>query len=392
MEMHIIQVVPRFFPAIGGVEEHVFQISLELVKRGHDVTVVTSNDVDGKNYPLQSETLKGISVYRFPLFMPKMFREMWFIPEMLKSFLQLESDVVHVHGYRCMSSFNAIYFAQIRNVPSILTPHGIYPTRSFVNGLAKSAFDHLFGRLLLGLSDKIIALSVSNKDALLEIGASANKIVTVPNGVNVEEYVHLKRERGTLKDFSRNGPILLYVGRIDWNKRVQNVVESMPMILDHFPSAEFVIVGPDYGNYVSKLVGVARKLKVEHAICITGNVPKEKLLEYYSVADVFLLPSSYEGFGLSMLEAMGSKVPVIVSPSGGPGDILTHLEHAWLLKEASASEISEAVRTLLTDSQLRETLVNNAFELVKKNYTWKNVVDELEAVYEETIIEKATCG
>ena len=391
LNMHVIQVVPRFPPAIGGMEEHVYQISLELTRRGHNVAVVTSNEADGKTCPVQTEVMEGIDVYRFPLFMPRMLRESWFIPEILKCFLRLRADVVHVHGYRCLSSFNAVYFAQARNIPSVLTPHGIYPTRSFINGLAKSIFDHVFGRLLLSFSDKIIALSEHNRQLLLQFGASADKIVIVPNGVNVEEYASLQRSNSILEELKTDGPVLLYVGRIDWNKRVEKIVEAMPTILKEFPQAKFVAVGPDYGNYVGKLSAIARKLDVGRSLVIAGNVSRERLFEFYSAADAFLLPSSYEGFGLSMLEAMSSKVPVIASHYGGPGDILSHGVNAWLLKESTPNEISRSVYAVLTDRRLREGLVKNAFELVKK-YTWKNVVNELEIIYEQTITEKAKNG
>jgi glycosyltransferase involved in cell wall biosynthesis len=258
--------------------------------------------------------------------------------------------------------------------------------------MAKSIFDNVFGRLLLHFSDKIIALSEHNKRLLLQVGASANKIAIVPNGVNIEEYASLHRNHGGIDGLNLDGPMLLYVGRIDWNKRLEKIIESMPVILKDFPSAKFVVVGPDYSNHVNKLLDVATRLEVEHSIVITGNVPREKLAEFYSAADLFLFPSSYEGFGLSMLEAMSSRVPVIASPSGGPGDILEHGVNAWLLKEPTPNEISNAVCEVLTDHQLRENLVKNAFEMVKEKYTWKNVVDELETIYEETIAERARAG
>jgi glycosyltransferase involved in cell wall biosynthesis len=386
--MHIIQVSPRFPPAIGGMEEHVYQISLELIRRGHNVVVATSNEADGKTYPLRVEVVQGIHVHRFPLLMPRMLRESWFIPEMLKYFLRLRADLIHVHGYRCLSSFNAAYFAKVRSIPSVLTPHGIYPPRSFINGLAKSIFDHVFGNLLLGYSDKIIALSEHNKQILLRFGASPSKIVTVPNGVNVEEYACLQHRTRILEELKTEGPVLLYVGRIDWNKRVETIIEAMPAILKDFPHAKFVAVGPDYNNYVDKLSTIAKKLAVGRSVVISGSVSREKLLEFYSAADAFLLPSSYEGFGLSMLEAMSSKVPVIASPYGGPGDILMHRVNAWLLKETSPKEISKSVYAVLTNCRLREGLIENAFELVKR-YTWKNVVNELEIIYEQAIKLKA---
>jgi glycosyltransferase involved in cell wall biosynthesis len=89
---------------------------------------------------------------------------------------------------------------------------------------------------------------------------------------------------------------------------------------------------------------------------------------------------------------MSSKIPVIASPSGGPGDILNHQTHAWLLKETTANEISRSVYAVLTDRPLRDRLVENSFELVKTKYTWESVVDKLERVYEQTIAEKrANC-
>lgn len=388
--MHIIQVTPRFPPAIGGVEEHVYQISRELVKRGHNVTVITSNEVNGKIYPLQNEFMQGIHVYRFPLFMPKFFREFWIIPNIQKGFIHLKGDVIHVHGYRCLSSCSAVYLAHFKHIPTVLTPHGIYPPRSFINALIKSVFDLTLGRLLLNFSDRIIALSEHNMRLLLQIGVSASKVTIVPNGVNIEEYRNLQRNKKILDELDSDGPILLYVGRIDWNKRLERIVKAMPFILKEFPSAKFVIVGPDYAKHSNKLLELAKKLKVERSIVLTGNVSRKKLREFYSVANIFLLLSSYEGFGLSMLEAMSSKIPIIVSPSGGPGDILDHGVHAWLLTKTTPDEIFKSVYTVLTSSQLRESMVKKAFELVKTKYTWKNVVNKLEQVYKQVIKRHAS--
>jgi glycosyltransferase involved in cell wall biosynthesis len=121
---------------------------------------------------------------------------------------------------------------------------------------------------------------------------------------------------------------------------------------------------------------------------ITHDVPRQTLMEYYSVSDVFILPSSYEGFGLSMLEAMCSRIPVIASPIGGPGDILEDKANALLLKDISPSEIYKQVHMILTDQSLKDEIVTNALELVKTNYTWKKVVDRLEEVYKLTATEQ----
>jgi glycosyltransferase involved in cell wall biosynthesis len=237
--------------------------------------------------------------------------------------------------------------------------------------------------LLVDYSERIVALSEHNVRLLLQIGARLDKIAIIPNGVCEEEYVHLRKSKEILDEVESNGPILLYVGRIDWNKQVDKVIEAMPLILKSFPSAKFVIIGPDYANYSGELSRLASRTGVKQAVVMAGRVTAERLREFYSAADIFLLPSSYEGFGLSMIEAMISKIPVIASSAGGPGDILDHGVHAWLMEAVTPEKIAESVRILLTDQQLRENLVKNAFELVKEKYTWERVVDKLEVVYDQ---------
>lgn len=131
-------------------------------KASHNVTVITSNEADGKTCPKHTEVVQGVRIYRFPLFMPKKLRELWLVPGVRKILPKLQADIVHAHGYRCLSSCTAIYLAHVKNIPSIITPHGIYPARSLTNGLAKSLFDHTLGLLLLSLSDKIVSLSQHN--------------------------------------------------------------------------------------------------------------------------------------------------------------------------------------------------------------------------------------
>jgi len=381
--VNITQIVARFPPAIGGMEEHVYQISLELSRRGHKVSVITSNEIDGRVSTVQEENMHGIHVYRHPLFMPKMMREYWLIPGVFKSLKKTEADVFHVHGYRCLSSFTAISLAHFKHTPIVFTPHGIYPPKSISNALIKLSFDRTLGRLMLCSADRTIALSGHNRRLLLQMGASADKIVIVPNGVNVETYRNLQRNAKVLKELGSQGPILIYVGRLDWNKRVEKIVESMPKILKNFPSAKLVVIGPDYANCSVAFLDLGRKLGVERSLVMTGKVSAERLLELYSVADVFIMPSSYEGFGLSMLEAMICRIPVIVSPAGGPKDILSHGVNSWFLEHATPEEISESVFSVLTNRQLREKIVKNAFELIKARYTWEKVVNELEKNYAE---------
>lgn len=382
--MRIVQVTPRFPPAIGGVENHVYNISIELVKRGHKVVVITSNDVEGVD-AFNRESMNGIEVCRYPLFLPRLLREAWLMPGTVNILHTLQADIIHAHGYRCLSSCIALHLAKRKGVPFVLTPHGIFPKRDWFNGLIKSTYDYSLGNVLLKSSDKIIALTESNKLLILKTGASRNKTVIVENGVDVTKHKEASDLNVVKKRSGFLGPVILYVGRIAWHKNLEKIIQALPSIKREFCDVKFLMVGPDYAKGSTNLLRLAQKLGVKDSMVIKGVVPENKLHFYYSIADAFILPSLYEGLSLSMLEAIASKVPIIVCASAEVGDILTHNVNALILKNGTPDEISSSVSLLLNCSELREKIRQSAYDLILRKYTWKAVVDKLELIYKELV-------
>ena len=379
--MRIVQVAPSFPPVIGGLENHVYSISIELVKRGHKVVVITSNDSEVAH----KEFMSGIEVYRFPLFLPRLFRETWFMPSMISALSSLQADVIHAHGYRCLSSCIALFLSKRKKVPFVLTPHGIFPKRNSFNGLLKFIFDYSLGNKLLKSSQKIIALTESNKSLILNAGAPKSRTVIVENGVDVTKYKEVFDSKALKKKHGFLGPVLLYVGRIAWHKNLEQIIRALPLIKRQFNDVKCLIVGPDYENGLANLLRLAKELGVEDSIVAKGAVSETQLHLYYSIADAFILPSVYEGLSLSMLEAMANKVPILVRSSAGISSILTHGVNALVLGSNDPCEISSSVGLLLSNSELREKICQNAYNLILHKYTWKTVVDKLESIYKELI-------
>lgn len=376
---------PRFPPAIGGMEEHVYSVSIELRKRGHKVMVITSDEVDEKRKDAvrQMEVMNGVEVYRRPLLFRKAMREYWFLSDVTAILSKLKPDVVHTNGYRCGSSCIATYWCRRNNVPVVFTPHGIYPSRSFVNYLIKTVYDYSFGNLLLKSSDKITALTEHNRQLLLKLGAPEERIVLIPNGVDANKYDKARQHNEKISKEKLDGPVLLYVGRIDWNKGLERVIEALPALTKSFSHIKFLLVGPDYSGHAENLLALAKKMGVSKSVVMTGEVSEEQKSFYYSVADVFVLPSLYEGLSLSLLEAMASSLPIVATKSGGPGDILVNDVHALLMNDCSALEISSLVSTIFGDSRLARRMGKNAFDLVSKEFSLDRVVDKTEILYNE---------
>jgi 1,2-diacylglycerol 3-alpha-glucosyltransferase len=175
------------------------------------------------------------------------------------------------------------------------------------------------------------------------------------------------------------------VGRIAWHKNLEQVIQALPSIKKDFSNMKFLLVGPSYENGLANLLRLAKKSGVEDSVVAKGTVSESQLHLYYSIADVFILPSIYEGLSLSMLEAMASKVPIIARSSAGINSILTHNVNALVLESGTPREISSSVSLLLRDLELRERIRQNAYNLVLHEYTWKTVVDKLESIYEELV-------
>lgn len=382
--MRIVQVTPRFPPAIGGMENHVYAVSTELKKRGHKVMVITSDDVDqdGKGMVECMEVMNGVEVYRRPLLFRKRVREYWFLSDVTAVLSKLKADVVHVHGYRCLSSCIATFWCRRRKIPVVFTPHGIYPPRSITNHSIKAVYDHSLGNLLLKSSDKIVALTGHNRHLLLKLGAPGGRIVLIPNGVDVNKFNETRQCNDKTSKEESNSPILLYVGRVDWNKGLERAIEALPALVKSFSHIKFLIVGPDYSGHSENLWALASELGVSESVVMTGEVSEEEKLSYYSVADVFVLPAIYEGLSLSLLEAMASSLPIVATKSGS-GDILVDHVHALLMNDCSAQKISGLVSMILADSRLAKTIGQNAFDLVSEKFGWDRVVDKIEVLYSE---------
>jgi glycosyltransferase involved in cell wall biosynthesis len=307
------------------------------------------------------------------------------MPSMANTLSSLQADIIHAHGYRCLSSCIALLLSKRKKVPFVLTPHGIFPKRNWSNGLLKSIYDYSLGNRLLKSSEKIIALTESNKSLILNAGAPRSKTVIVENGADVTKYKEVFNSKTLKKKHGFLGPVLLYVGRIAWHKNLEQIIQALPLIKRDFNDVKFLIVGPDYVNGLTNLLRLAKELGVEDSIVAKGAVSESQLHLYYSIADAFILPSVYEGLSLSMLEAMANKVPIIVRSSAGISSILEHGANALVLKSNTPHEISSSVGMLLNDPELREKIRQNAYNLILHKYTWKNVVDKLESIYKELI-------
>ena len=290
--MRILQVSPKYFPFIGGVEEHVRNISQRLAKE-HEVTVFATDD--SGNLP-EEEKINGVSVRRFRCFAPNNAYHLSFA--MRSELKKSEFDIVHAHSYHTMPLYFSRYAKRTRYV---VTPHyeryGGTRFRNFLLKLYKP-----FGKRIFEDADSIIAVSEYEKGLLLQdFDITEDKISLIPNGVNLEEF-------SCLTDVAKKGKTILYAGRLEEYKGVQYLVAALPFLEEDFC---LEIIGQ--GSYKAKLVELAGKLGVKDRVRFYQNLPRRGFVRMLAEAGVFVVLSLYECFSIVVAEALAAKTPCIVA-------------------------------------------------------------------------------
>jgi len=290
--MKILQVCPKYYPSIGGVEEHVKNISERLAKE-HEVTVFAC-DPSGK-LPKQEE-INGVLVKRFKSFSPSDAYDISF--QMARELKKCEFDIVHGHSYHALP----LYFC--RNAKArkfVVTPHyhghGHTPIRNFLIKLYKP-----FGKRIFAQADRVIAVSKYERELLLnDFTMDENKIRVIPNGVNLSEF-------DKLETMPRESKTILYIGRLEEYKGVHHIIQTLPLLDKDFC---LEIVGK--GRYKANLVTLIDKLGLNDRVKFYQDLSRQELFKMYARAGVFVLLSQHEAFSIVVAEALASKTPCIVA-------------------------------------------------------------------------------
>jgi glycosyltransferase involved in cell wall biosynthesis len=289
--MRIAQVCPRYSPYIGGVETHVEELSKRLVRMGHEVTVI-STDPSGK-LPA-SEVIDGVKVMRFPAFAPG---DAYYLSPGLRSYIKMSDfDVVHAHGYHAFPA----YFAASAKAPKfIFTPHYHGHGHTPLRNLLLKPYAYL-GKRIFERADKVICVSGFEKGLVCRDFKCCDKVVVIPNGVNKAEFKGLEPYPKGLK-------LVLYVGRLEAYKGVQYVIRAMPFL----PWHRLLIIGK--GPYKEELVKEAAAAGVKDKVGFMADQPRADLLRWYATADVFVMLSTSEAYGITVAEALTAGVPCVVA-------------------------------------------------------------------------------
>ena len=391
---------PRFKRDSAGI--FIYNLAAGLAKKGVEVSVIAPGDRKAKHF----EYRNNIHIYRFPYYFPPKYQQLGYRDGilnnlrnsrlavaqtpffMLAEFLYLlyilkkrKIDLIHAH-WSLPQGLLGIIAKYTLKVPCVTSLHG-----SDVFGLGHPIFRSL-NKLTIVHSDVLTANSRATAAMARNISGRENAKL-IPMGVNPDQFQKTTQIVNLRKKLDLNGEVILSVGRLIDLKGTDYLIKALVKVFSAFPRAKAIIIGS--GPRKNHLRKLTQDLHLSENIIFIDKVSQADLVKYYSLADVFVLPSiinqagETEGFGVVLLEAMACGLAVIGSNVGGIPDIIADEETGLIAQQKDPLHLGNQIVRLLSDMQLREKLARKAQRLIRAKFSWEVIADRFIEIYKDTL-------
>ena len=383
--MKILQVAPCLHPSWGGSAAVVRDISKQLVKRGHDVTIYTS-DGTAKG---RVQNMEGVKVYFLPTLNSRnAIPSKFFITPQLNELMKREIqcfDLIHLHEFRSYQNLVVHHYATKFNVPYVILAHNSL-TRVPTKRRLKWAFDVFFGYRILKDVSRGIALSRKEVKQYNNLGVPKSKILCMPNGIDLSKYFLLP-PRGSFKrkfNLDEKTQVILCLGRIHKEKGLEFLIKAYAALIKDpkYSRTLLVISGRDDG-FTQVVMSLVYSLGLTKKVILTGFLSEEDKIKAYVDSEVVVNVEPENIFGLVPLEAAACSTPVIVSRTNDISEAVLAGNLGCVVEYNNIYELTRAMIKLL-DQPSSFTLIQRqkSRSYIFNKFDWNIVMPQLEKIYE----------
>lgn len=379
--MKILQVIQFFSSNHGGSAVVPYELSKNLQKRGHEVTVLTTDFQLNNDF---IDSLGGVEVIPFHcqlnigglLVSPTMNK---YLKENIDKF-----DIIHMHNFRTYQNIIVHTYAKKYNVPYIIQAHGSV-SRIVEKKSLKYIYDVFYGNRLLKDASNVIAVSGVEVDQYLQMNVPIKKVEVVPNGIDVDLFSSLPEKGSFKKKYNINEKhMILFLGRLHEIKGIDFLIKSYAELIKERTNIILVLAGPDDG-YLEKAKFLVEELTLKEKVKFTGFISGTEKLAAYVDADVLVYPSVFEIFGLVPFEAIMCGTPVIVTGDCGCSEIVKDAGCGYLIKYGDIHDFIDKIKSLIENYEIQTTYVSNGKRYVEKNLQWDTLTKIIVNLYYESI-------
>lgn len=369
-----------FYPRLGGISNHIIGLTKKLQLKGHDVIIITrkwTNSLPPEYAEIPIQRVESMFPTSFIFLPPKIGG--------IERILRKENvDIVHVHHAFSPFSISSINAAKKLHLPVILTTHTdmfAAETKYFWKPVSYALYPHL---KVLRKVDKVIA--VSNVAAnFISNFVDRNRVIVIPNGVDTNRFRPISSENANFNGFtilSKKKPIILFVGRHVFRKGTILLPKVAKMLVKEFPNLQLLVCGKGYMQIPVQALGHIHRSN--GSLKMLGFVSDNDLPSLYALSDIVVMPSLHsESFGIPLIEAMASGKPVVATKVSGMPEVVKNGVTGLLVEKRSSKAIAESLRFILRNPEEYLKMSKAARELAVNEYSWDNIVTQIENVYLE---------
>lgn len=389
--MKILMLTWEYPPrVVGGIARVVYDLSKTLIKDGHDVTVVTLREGDAPYF----EDDKGVKVYRVDNYMinPNNFID-WVMQMNFNMIAKANEimlkegnfDVIHAHDW--LVAYAAKTLKNSYNIPIVATIHATEAGRnSGIHDEQQRYINDTEWMLTYEASEVIVNSNYMKAELQRLFGLPYEKINVVPNGVNLGLFNGIERDYNFRRKYAMdNEKIILFMGRLVYEKGIQHLIAAMPKILQRYHDSKLVICGK--GGMLDELKQQVDAMGIGDKVYFAGYMNGKNVQKMYKAADVAVFPSTYEPFGIVALEAMLSENPIVVSDIGGLNEIVEHRVNGMKAYCGNPNSFADSILELLYDHKLSAEITKKAKNKVRNNYNWSKIAQDTHFTYQKAICQ-----
>jgi 1,2-diacylglycerol 3-alpha-glucosyltransferase len=373
-----------YYPDVNGAAYFSYRLATLLAKRGHDVSVICPSQ-SFRNHIFMQEGVRVIGIASLPIpFYPNIrFCPPWIARRAIRKFLSNGgADVIHIQNHFLLTK--AVFqVAHKLGIPMMGTNHMMMEnvahhlllsaqSEEKVATYLWSRFVHIYEQMVFVTAPTATAAAHTQKVGL------GKEIIPISCGIDLRRFspgigASELRQKYEIPD----RPILLYVGRLDTEKRVEVILRAMPEITRN-TGAHLVVAGT--GKLRRSLENLAANFGVEKRITFTGYMPDEDIAGIYRIADVFVTASVAELQSIVTMEAMASGLPVIAANAMALPELVHEGENGFLFPEDDSEALARAAVKILSDKQLRESMGRKSLEIIQA-HDINQTVEQFESLY-----------
>ncbi|RCX20143.1 glycosyltransferase involved in cell wall biosynthesis [Anaerobacterium chartisolvens] len=389
--MRILMLSWEYPPRIvGGISRVVHDLAQELGEKGNEIHVVTCWEAGTE----EMERDKNVFVHRVHTYDINTINFVDWVLQLNFSIIECsirlitqykDFDIIHAHDW--IVAFAAKTLKNAYLIPMIATIHATEYGRNWGVHNDMQRYIHNVEWWLTYESWKIIVNSEYMSNEVKNIfELPEDKVRVIHNGVDPNKFKGFERDIAFRRNYaSDNEKIVFFVGRLVNEKGAHVLIDAVPKIIGCYNDVKFVIAGK--GPQSEYLKGKSAAMNINHKIYFTGYISDEYLCKLYKCADIAVFPSLYEPFGIVALEGMVANVPVVVSDTGGLGEIVYHGVDGMKSYTGNAESLADSILDILFNPEKAEEIKKRAMEKVYRVYNWDTISRQTLEVYREIIEE-----